>query len=268
MKIQNCKKMVSTLIAGVVLAGLAGSVSAQTIIYSDGFTGSAGSLNGRAPETRSGTDGGSGSATWVTSGPGTISLTGGGMASIPVVGGGSPSYATLPFVPTSGKVYELTVDLNPINAANSNWLAMGFSSGTTPSIANSVPWMLYREEGDGNAFNQGTSSTFGSFGTVGSTSDPMKITFTLDTTQAAWSATLSVFNLTTQTAVVVGTPTFNYGGSLGIQSVFISAWAGGAGDFDNFSLSVVPEPSTCALLLGGIGIVSVWQGMRNRAGKA
>jgi len=250
----------SAILAGALLTST--PATAQTIIYADDFSGSAATnLNGLAPDVRSGTDGGSSSATWTAD---TIGFKANGSVTGQT---GNTRYAYLPFTPDTGKVYTLTVDLDPVDTTSGNWLAAGFTSSPTTSSSSfsaNAPWVIYRQNGSGNAFESSTTSfdSGAAFGTAGSVSDPITLTLTLNTTTTLWTATYSAFDLTTATSLGSGSTT--YASNPSITGVFLGSLAT-SGTVDNFQLSVtaVPEPSAFALL--GIVLLAIsWRARARR----
>lgn len=235
------------------------SAFASTIIYSDDFSGSAATnLNGLAPDVRSGTDGGSASATWTSYQ--TNFHADGSVAGVNTGTAGQAIEAYLPFTPNTGNIYTLTIDLNPGNSASVNWMAVGFTNNlaTTNSFSygGNASWVIYSQRGDGSAKSSGNTnfSTGATFGSNTGVSDPMRVTITLDTTAALWSTTYSTFNLTTST--IVGSSSFAYTTNPSITGIFIGSLLT-TGTVDNLQLSVaaIPEPSSFAFLAGGMALV-------------
>ncbi|PAW76236.1 MAG: hypothetical protein B9S32_16030 [Verrucomicrobia bacterium Tous-C9LFEB] len=230
--------------------------SAATVIYSDDFSGlSSANLDGTAPDTRSGTDGGSASATWIAD-------TSAFKASGTVTGqSGNMRYALLAFTPIAGNIYTLKVDLNTTDFGSVNYLAAGFTSNaatSTSSTALNAPWMSMAANGVGKIYYNGQNqfSDGGTFGTAGSVSNPITLTLVLDTTSALWKTSYSVYDFTT--LGVVSSGAYNYTVNPTITSVFIGDIIYG-GTVDNFSLTVVPEPNAIALfgmaILVSVGLI-------------
>jgi len=238
--------------------------SAATVIYSDNFTHAAGALNGNTVQTSSGTDGGTLNATWTAN----TNFTYSGAGLLNSVGSASAYYyANLALTPVTGKVYTLTVDMDPANGASGSiFLAAGFASSnatSNTSFSGRNPWVAYATNGTGKAYSSGTTQYGTTFGTAGSVSNPIRLTLTLNTTTALWSTSYSVLDLTTSTILGTGSNTYTtnptitsvYVGNVGIQPTNST--------FDNFQLSVVPEPSAFALF--GIGLLVLsWQARARR----
>ena len=235
--------------------------SAATTIYSDDFSGlSTVALDGTTPDVRSGTLGGSASATWIAD---TLSY----MANGTAIGQGAPNirYAFLAFTPVVGNVYTLTVDLNTANATSVNWLGAGFTSNTSTSTSSNAldtAWVSYAANGLGKVY--GSSATpYTTFGAAGSASDPITLTITLDTTTTLWKTTYSAYDLST--SLPLGSGSYTYTTNPTITSVFIGDIIYG-GTVDNFSLTAAPEPNSIALL--GMAILVSGSLIRLRAARA
>ncbi|MBN2181566.1 MAG: discoidin domain-containing protein [Sedimentisphaerales bacterium] len=137
------KKLQSAVLL-IVLACISNSPlsrAAEKIIYFDDFSGT-GPLNGTAPDMRPGEQ------TWIASS--VYNASG-------IVGRETPNgytyQALLPFSPEAGKVYTLSLDVDPRDSADSTtWFALGFtSSGAVESAAGNdqfyesgVGWILHR----------------------------------------------------------------------------------------------------------------------------
>jgi hypothetical protein len=229
-------KLLSVLTLGVTLAYT--SVASAAIIYQDNFD-RIGILNGSEPTIT--TEGNQWrSSNWTTDGTSATLASGGWLG-------------LLDFAPTVGNTYTLTATLNPTFSAvgnNTEWFVLGFTdrSATDSWFAgNTTASAGYRINGETFAFNgPATGGSLGSFGTY-TAGSPQTISVILDAKNASsalWTTEVKVNGATMISPTALGfTPTINY---VGIGS-------GGAGGFiDDFSLTVVPEPSTYALVLGGI----------------
>jgi hypothetical protein len=233
-------KLLSVLTLGVALAYT--SVASAAVIYQDDFN-RTGVLNGSASPTIAEQGVTWFSTNWETDGTSAVLTAGreGGWLGL------------LDFTPTVGNTYTLTATLNPTYSANGNpteWFVLGFTdrSATDSWFAgNTTASAGYRINGGTFAFNgPATGGSLGSFGTY-TAGSPQTISVILDATDAnlaLWTTEVKVNGATMISPTALGfTPTINY---VGIGS-------GGAGGFiDDFSLTVVPEPSTYALVLGGI----------------
>jgi hypothetical protein len=233
---QTTIKLLSALTLGAALAYT--PVASAAVIYQDNFN-RTGDLNGSTPTITTGGNTWS-SANWSTDGTSATLASGGWLG-------------LLAFTPTVGSTYTLTATLNPTFSAAGNtteWFVLGFTDrAATDSwfAGNTTASAGYRINGETFAFNgPATGGYLGSFGTYTAFS-PQTITVVLDATDAnsaLWTTEVKVNGATMISPTALGfTPTINY---VGIGS-------GGAGGFiDDFSLTVVPEPSTYALVVGGI----------------
>ena len=126
------------IVALTVVAWLAVPASAE-VIYFDGFSRPQSGLqhlSGTAPEVRSGTLGGSSTATWLAyAGPDYAGApvewdhswqTDGTQAKMAWEGDPVQRMAWLPFVPQSGQVYTYSMRMNNTWAGSNNWIGMGF----------------------------------------------------------------------------------------------------------------------------------------------
>ncbi|MFA4944301.1 MAG: PEP-CTERM sorting domain-containing protein [Lentisphaeria bacterium] len=251
--------LAATVFAGALFTSLP-AAAAPITIYSDDFTHAAGDLNGNTVQASSGTDGGTLNATWSSvatlfnySGAGVLNSTTNGVY----------DYAVLPFTPVAGKVYTLTAVVDPTNSTSSSTLlAVGFANSTATSNSTFTgrnPWVGYNPRGTGAAYSSGTTS-FDTFGTAGSSSEPITVTLTLDTQNAAWATTYTVAG-----ATISDTATFTYATNPTIAAVYLGN-VNTSGTFDNFALTVVPEPS--ALVLLGAGALALGGPRRKRARSA
>jgi hypothetical protein len=179
--------------------------------------------------------------------------------------------AFLDFTPESGKIYTLSVDMSVAGAtAGTGFLAMGFSANTlhiddyataqaawdagtaytggeyTDTIASALGgWKL-------NVNN--TSSTFKDSGYAGAlaggapTAGYNTFKTVLDTRGDNWTVEWLLNGTSIRTETYDTNPT--------IRNVFLGVDNVLSGTYQNFSLTVVPEPATLGMLgLGSIGVV-------------
>jgi hypothetical protein len=230
-------KLLSVLTLGVTLAYT--PVASAAVIYQDNFN-RTGDLNGSASPTIAEQGVTWISSNWTTDGTSATLASGGWLG-------------LLDFTPTVGSTYTLTATLNPTFSAvgnNTEWFVLGFTDRSATDNwfnGNTTASAGYRINGETFAFNgPATGGSLGSFGTY-TAGTPQTISVILDAKNASsalWTTEVKVNGATMISPTALGfTPTINY---VGIGS-------GGAGGFiDDFSLTVVPEPSTYALVLGGI----------------
>jgi hypothetical protein len=163
---------------------------------------------------------------------------------------GSSGAIALPFNPQSGYIYDLTATINIAND-NGSWIGAGFLSTIDDA---------YGFTGSPNSSaairNGGAWTTFPGGGN-GITSTDLRIR--LDTTGAQWVSSFyqggvqmgSAYTYTT------GNPTINYVG-------FVSEGTA-LGSVSAFQLTAIPEPSTYAMVLGGLLNLSLIRRRRVRA---
>jgi hypothetical protein len=229
-------KLLSVLTLGVALAYT--SVASAAVIYQDDFN-RIGVLNGSEPTIT--TEGNAWrSLNWNTDGSAAVTV--------------QPGYmAILDFTPVTGNVYTLSASMNAASPAGSpNWLALGFTDRNATdnwfvgerNSASVFPRVSNNEYPDFYTLGPGSSgiTSFGNF------EDGVHLySITLDTTalnSADWTASYSVDGNQVIAPTRLGyNPTINYVGFASNDAF---------GTIDNFSLTVVPEPSTYALVLGGI----------------
>jgi hypothetical protein len=224
----------------------AGPARAGTI-YADAFDRSpASGLNGAVPGTRSGADGGSGTAVWTASDA--LFRADGSVVNNSNKSDGS---AALPFTPQAGRVYTLGADVDTTTGIQPSWIALGFEQFSSPvspfnsSLNVGFAWVLLRSvrgAGQGQSFLGSQDTLHGDVGSgthdAGAGTQSLKVM--LDTTRPAWTAQWFVNDVSVRGPTAYATnPTIGFVGF----SKFFDA----TGTVDNFSLTSVPEP-------GGVGL--------------
>jgi hypothetical protein len=224
---------IKAAIFGVVFmsSGFLSDAAAQVVIYSQDFTG--------GPSALAGTTSTTGGGTWV--GNGIVRLDG------ITAGAGADSLA---FTPQNGFVYNLTATIN-VTAANGSWIGVGFlesngtygffGSQTTPTALRDTGWQIWPP--GFNSTNLTTSND---------------VLVQLDTTAAQWTA--AMFQGDTQ----IGS-TYTYATNPTINWVGFVAEGPAVGSVSAFELTVVPEPSTWALLAMGLMTILFFRHRRQAA---
>ena len=234
-------------VKGMKLAGLSalalglmvgtGQQAEASTIYNETFSGlSTTDLNGTAPDTTTGGEVWSASTDWNKDGSTDAAA-------------GSDDNAFLAFTPTSGNVYTLSATL--ATPSGSSWAAIGFVEESNTGIdfwdninAATVPWVLYRSNTNVDSFI-GTNGNWTPLD-EGNHAGPITMSIVLDTQGAAWTAEWFINGGSVRSETLVSNPT-------GITHVGLGRESGTTASFDNFSLTVVPEPGSLALLgMGGL----------------
>jgi hypothetical protein len=226
--------------------------SHAVVIYYDDFSGTSGTdLAGTAPDIRPGSE------TWALGTGDTAVPAERWKADGSVLGsssGGGGAGGILPFTPSAGNVYELSVQLNPTTTDGSgDWLAMGFldSAGSMP--ATGAPWAFKRGDSGSPAFETvsllgpGVSGLASEGVPSGAQPSPTDFRIVLDTTPALWTVEWFIDGSSVRTDTYASNPSITHVGIFRFESV--------AGSVDNFQLTQVPEPGTLALV--GIGLVAM-----------
>lgn len=171
-------------------------------------------------------------------------------------GGAGDAGAYLPFTPTTGNVYTLSVTVSaPTGPVTTGWAGLGFtannfidinSTGIHEGSNAAAPWMLYRQNGAAVTFD-GPGATGSTSTATGAYSGTQTMNIVLDTTGAQWTAEWFMGTTSLDTVTYSTNPTINY--------VAIGRGAGNGMTFSNFSLTAVPEPTTA--LLGTLGLLTL-----------
>lgn len=219
--------------------------------FSDGSVGTPSLLDGSTPDVTTG------GATWSAS----LWEENGSTARITsAVDFGTDDSAFLPFTPGAGNVYTLSATATVPVGGSGSWVALGFAdtniTSGQPFWANgTAPWMLYRQSSEVTSFAEslGTAPN-NDLGVdtnnviAGNYATSADLTIVLDTTGTAWTAEW----------LVDGSPVRSetYGTNPSINFVGFARENGESSDIDNFTLTVIPEPSSVALLgLGGLALL-------------
>lgn len=225
------------VVLATICAGLALSDGIAEVIYQDNFDGSsADALNGTAPDERPGSE------TWTAAAffkdNGSYSVSGGSSAN---------ATAILPVSIEAGKTYTISVDVDMASwDSTGNWTGLAFwnntgGTGNAPTVTGNSPAALGLNAAGGlkayhtgaNLVGQGTG--YGQSQTLRiklityADATPWEAEYYAGDTQL-WSHEFS--SNPTVTRVVIGT------GGTGTEL---------SGTFDNFSLTVIPEPATFGL---------------------
>lgn len=224
------------------------------IIYQDDFSAAAGTLNGSTVQSSSGTQGGTLDATWLsglgsTSGTSVFNFSGSGTLN-PSSDFANVYFAFLPLAVETGKIYTLTVDIDPTDANSTSNLGVGFSDNNTTATGTQgghSPWVRYNRDGTGRIMDGGTLKD--TFGTDVDSSVPIRASLALDTTAALYTVDWSIVNLNTSTSI--GSGSFTYTTNPTFSHVFLNT-ANSNGTFDNFQVTAIPEPASIVLLGGGL----------------
>jgi hypothetical protein len=211
------KYLPAAALGALLLIGGTSKASA-VVIYSQDFTGGASTLAGTAPTV--------GTGLWT--GNNIINLNGNSTG----VGGA----VSLAFTPSSGFVYDLSATIN-VTAVNGSWIGVGFLPNnatfgwfpSNPAALRTADWQIWPQ-----AFNANVLTS-------------NDVLIRLDTTGVQW--TTSMYQGGTQIGSTytynTANPTINFVG-------FVSEGTA-VGNVSAFQLTqAVPEPSTYALVLGGI----------------
>jgi len=233
-------QIIPALVCAALLTLAASPLKAQTII-SDTFVQS-GALNGKAPDT----DTYNPFDVWAantdfTGNPGTYTSLGGNQA------------AAIAFSPTSGNVYTLTLTVTINGAGSYFWTGFSTVGTITQNLAVASDIAGLGVGPTGSVYTVHDGSTLGGNnlpgGPVAGTQAVLKLV--LDTTGASWKASYFVNNtqfgsiqtlVGNSTAFIVMGGQLNNGTTASLSSIVLSSGPS------------VPEPSTWAMLFGGLGL--------------
>lgn len=242
------KLATKTLLASATaLAFTAGSADAE-VLYQHTFDGDGSvAVNGLAVDVVAAgalaTTHGITSTAWTESSSGTFTDDGLGSGQF---------VAELGFTPIDGTVYTITM-IGTNTADSGNWISVGYWNNSTDngSIPNGLAWSLFRTNDD-NAFAllEGVGTILDN---VASPANPATISIVLDTTDGggfgggAWDVEWYFGGSATP---------FASADNVAFSSAIVAVGVGSenaAADIDSFTLEVVPEPGSLALLgLGGL----------------
>ena len=202
-------------------AGADTDIDSKQVIISEDFSG-AGALDGSSTET--------GGLTWSA---GTLWNADGTKTA------NGFSNALVPFQPQQGRVYTMSMTVNPDSSGSGDWFAAGFSDAPNPNggwhtSANTVSgWMLIRE--NDNAAE--AIRTFETEATSGGTTSghpspgegPIDIQIVLDTTEANWAVEWYADGKLLRSTTLASNPTINYAG--------FGAWNTATGSVSDFQIT-------------------------------
>jgi len=258
-------KFLSAVVASAVLGG---ATCSAALIYQEDFSGGNTALNGTSPDV--------GSGTWVA---GAGFKENGAYTTTDTFG----QSAWLPYIFTSGNIYEatLSVSLISVTTSQSPWFALSFTNkstafgtgplnGTDDSSAGATGWGLLRQNGAWKAFlGRGTNNPIA---TSGDSRGPFYSPGTLDATirlvldTRGSNYVLDMYINDVQLDLNTGAgSSYTFTTNPVLTGVGFGASTSNIGAIDQFTFSTVaiPEPSSIALLaLGGVVAVVGLRRMR------
>lgn len=193
----------------VVLTG--SLVFSETVIYSDCFDGATGELlNERLPNTAPA------GACWESMKNGTVWMADGHIGTQAV---NQNRNVFLPFVPESGKIYELSLEMNPGGPVAGDFFSLGFASNnklsdafvTNQGMAVS-PWMFVSTTGQVRTYSgPGNAGNVAAISPDGGWSKPVSAKVVLNTGSDPWAVEWFVNGTSVRThKFYTGNPEINY----------------------------------------------------------
>jgi hypothetical protein len=242
------------IIATIGLGLISTAALPAAVIYSDNFD-FTGSLDGRTPTIT--TDGNQWTASTASSTPSTGSYDGDG--SVVDRTGTDGTRAYLPFSPDTGTVYTLKAEIS--HTGNNSWMTLGFGPSSPGNDAffnnGGISSLLLRANGDADWFEGPGTGGAGISGDgtpiSGFTVDTFyEFELVLDTTGSQW--TVDAFAAGSQLDLngAAAGLTHTWSSNPTIGSVMLTSNGEAKGSYDNFELTVIPEPSAGLLALLGL----------------
>lgn len=221
-----------------------------TLIYSDPLNGGDVTLDATSPEDRSGV----GAADWVANSA--------FRANGNVTDAEAESSAWLPFTPESGFLYTLSAKVN-VTAGDTSWITLGFAEFNDSDETywengiNGYGTLMKRDNGTVR-INPGVKATDYSEFDPDDTPEILpdeEQTFKIELDTRFANSTDWEFSFFLDDFALGGPSTVNGTGAdaADINYVGFSRWQNAGGTVSDFSLTVIPEPST--LILGLIGLM-------------
>jgi len=224
------------------------SLSAQTILYQETFDGGATSLNNDMPSI---------SVTSPTHGTGGDWTSADNILANGSISENAANSASLAFAPADGFIYELSFT---VNYAGSGFTAVGFTGSATYTgrIFNTGGGMLWGATRPGSTLDDQIAHAnpvggTGEVGVAGNTTNPSSLSIILDTTggSGSWDVEWYVDGAASPFASLDNIST-DY--ETAIEGVSIGMNNSNGSDFQSFQLTVIPEPSTYAMLLSFVAL--------------
>ncbi len=247
---------IKTILLTSIALFTAGALQAQTILYSDNFDGGAVTLNGAAPDI---------SVTSATHGTGGNWSASTGILQNGTLPTSSTNTGSLAFKPVDGYLYTLTMTTN--FADGNGFVGVGFAGGNNSSDAlgantssGGILWSLTRPlRTSDSILQEAHADSTGGVGaltpTGSSTVNPSTISVVLDTRDGTggWDVSYLVGSseFTSQTNLA---PAFE--SSINAVKFSNANNTGLSNTMQSFQLTVIPEPSTFAML--GLGMACLF----------
>lgn len=204
------KSETSLLVSLLIVVGIVPAIA--DVIYEDDFSGSSSvNLNGQAPDVRPGTE------TWQVLETGYTTWKSDGSIEVPAAN--QNRNALLPFTPESGKVYTLSLTMNP---QNSDYFSVGFTgtgslngsftSSTEPAAA---PWMFIQYDHtlvSRTYYGPGISGNLGVYPSAEGWGATVAVSIVLNTMASHWSVEWFINSESVRTYTYPENPTINYVG--------------------------------------------------------